>query len=236
MATTSFSHQSVIFTIPPLENGDRLSRDEFERRSAAMADEHKAELIGGIVYRAAALRFRSHGKPHSHLNAWLATYQIFTPGLEIADAPTVRLDAENEPQPDLALFIQPECGGQVALSADDYIEGAPEFLAEIAASTASIDLGAKRVAYERNGVQEYLVWRVLDQAVDWWQLQNGRYLALPEDEDGITRSAMFPGLWLARSALLAGDMPQVLAVLQAGLESPEHQAFIARLRATMLSP
>lgn len=220
------------FAIPPLENGDRLSRHEFERRYEAMPDIHKAELIEGIVFMpAAVLRFYSHGQPHSQLNGWLLNYQIFTPGTDVGDAPTVRLDDDNEPQPDVVLLIQPQCGGQVRLSDDDYIEGAPELIAEVAASTVSIDLGAKKTAYQRNGVQEYIVWRVLDQQVDWFRLENGQYVDLEPDEDGITRSRIFPGLWLDRTALLSGDMQQVLAVLQNGITSPEHQAFVQRLNA-----
>lgn len=205
--------------VPPLENGDRLTRQEFERRYGAMPEGHGAELIEGVVYMAAALRFLSHGKPHSQLNAWLATYQIFTMGVEIADAPTVRLDGVNEPQPDLALFVSPEKGGQVQVSEDDYLEGAPELVAEIAASTVSIDLGDKKLAYERNGVQEYLVWRVLDGALDWFQLEAGRYVLQEPGDDGILRSRQFAGLWLDREALLAGNMQQVLAVLQQGIAS-----------------
>ncbi len=205
--------------VPPLENGDRLTRQEFERRYGAMPKGHGAELIEGVVYMAAALRFLSHGKPHSQLNAWLATYQIFTLDVEIADAPTVRLDGVNEPQPDLALFVSPEKGGQVQVSEDDYLEGAPELVAEIAASTVSIDLGDKKLAYERNGVQEYLVWRVLDGELDWFQLEAGRYVLQQPEADGILRSRQFAGLWLDREALLAGNMQQVLAVLQQGIAS-----------------
>jgi hypothetical protein len=233
MVQTSPLRKSATFAIAPLENGDRLTRSEFERRYAAMPEGCNAQLIEGIVYMASALRFRSHGKPHSHLNAWLATYQIFTSGVEIADAPTIRLDDDNEPQPDIALFISPEAGGQTSLSDDDYVEGAPELLAEISASTVSIDLGAKKTAYQRNGVQEYIVWRVLDGRVDWFGLENGQYVDLQPDEDGITRSRRFPGLWLDRQALLDGDMPKVLAVLQSGLDSTEHQTFVDRLESLL---
>jgi Putative restriction endonuclease len=177
------------------------------------------------VYMASALRAKSHGQPHSLLNAWLTVYRIAVDGLIIADAPTVRLDAENEPQPDLALLIDPAYGGQAGLTPDDYIEGAPELLAEIAASTVSIDLGAKKAAYELNGVQEYVVWRVLDRAIDWFYLKDGKYVDLLPDEDGISRSRIFPGLWLDREALIRDDMPRVMTVLQSGLASPEHNVF-----------
>ena len=200
----------------PLENGDRLSRDEFEKRYAEGPDS-RAELIEGIVYMAAALRFRSHGKPHSQLNGWLLVYQALMPGTELGDAPSVRLDLGNEPQPDLVLIWDTDRGGQTRISVDDYIEGAPEFIAEISASTVSIDLGAKKTAYERNGVQEYLVWRVLDQEIDWFCLEDDRYSLLQADSDGITRSRIFPGLWLDRSALLRGEMNRVLEVVRQGV-------------------
>jgi hypothetical protein len=160
---------------------------------------------------------------------FLFFWRHFTDGVLSADAATVRLDPGNEPQPDIALFIDPDCGGQTRLSPDDYIEGAPELLAEVSASTVSLDLGLKKTAYERNGVQEYVVWRVLEQAVDWFYLQDGRFVELLADADGITRSRVFPGLWLDRRALLQEDMRTVLAVLRSGLECQAHGAFLKRL-------
>ncbi|MDR5639075.1 Uma2 family endonuclease, partial [Thermosynechococcus sp. PP42] len=142
--------------LPPLESGDRLTRDEFERRYAAMPQLKKAELIEGIVYVASPLRYRSHGQPHLFLITWLGTYCAATPGVEAADAPTIRLDADNEPQPDAILRLSH--GGRSRITADDYIEGAPELVVEIAASSAAYDLHDKLRVYRRNGVQEYLVW------------------------------------------------------------------------------
>jgi Uma2 family endonuclease len=213
-----------------LENGDRLTRTEFERRYAAMPHLKKAELIEGVVYVPAALRFRSHGKPHARLIGWLFSYQIATPGTELADNATVRLDLDNEPQPDIALFIDPAVGGQVQISDDDYIEGAPELIAEVAASSASYDLGDKKKAYRRNGVQEYIVWQMFENKLDWFVLQDADYVVLRPDADGILRSRFFPGLWLAMEALLNGDMPTVLTTLQQGLNSPEHQTLVQRLQ------
>ena len=215
--------------IPPLENGDRLTRLEFERRYNAMPQIKKAELVEGVVYMAAALRFRSHSQPHAQLLGWLFNYQVATSGTELADNATVRLDLDNEPQPDAALFLDPALGGQVQISEDDYIEGAPELIAEIAASSASYDLGDKKKAYRRNGVKEYLVWQMFENRLDWFALQDDEYVTLMPDADGIVRSRQFPGLWLAVEALLAGDMVQMLEGLQAGLRSPEHQAFVQQL-------
>ncbi|PSB22250.1 Uma2 family endonuclease [Phormidesmis priestleyi ULC007] len=207
-----------MLSVPPLENGDRLSRHEFERRYQAMPQVKKAELIEGVAYMASPLRIKSHGEPHGNIIGWLWTYKTAKPGVVLGDNPTVRLDPDNEPQPDAVLFIP---GRQATISADDYIEGAPELVAEVAASTVSIDLHDKKRAYRRSGVQEYIVWRTLDQQLDWFVLKDDEYVLLNADERGIIRSRVFPGLWLAVSALLKGDMKTVLSVLQTGLQSSE---------------
>ena len=208
--------------IPPLENGDRLTRYEFERRYAAMPHLKKAELIEGVVYMPAALRFRSHGQPHANIIGWLWFYAIATPKVELGDNPTVRLDLDNVPQPDAVLLID---GGQARISEDDYVEGAPELIVEVAASSAAYDLYDKKRAYRRNGVREYLVWRVYDRQLDWFSLEAGEYNLLAPDAEGVVRSQVFPGLWLATSQLLSGKMNEVLAVLQQGLNSDGYQEF-----------
>ncbi|AFY30891.1 Uma2 family endonuclease [Calothrix sp. PCC 7507] len=214
-------------TIPRLENGDKLTRYEFERRYNAMSNLKKAELIEGIVYlMPAALRFRSHGQPHGWILTWLGTYEASTPGVALGVEPTVRLDLDNAPQPDVVLLIDQEAGGQTRISDDDYIEGSPELVIEIAASSVSIDLHGKKQAYRRNGVKEYIVWQVLDQKLSWFYLEQGEYVELGTDTEGICRSQVFPGLWLGVAELLAGNMQGVLAILQAGLQSPEHAAFV----------
>lgn len=157
MVTHPSNHKTPI--ILSLENGDRLTIYEFERRYQAMPDLKKAELIEGVVYVPAALSFRNSGQPHANLIIWLGMYQIATPGVELGDNVTVRLDLDNEPQPDAVLFIN---GGQAKISEDDYLEGAPELIVEVAASSAAYDLHDKKRAYRRNGVQEYLVWRVYE--------------------------------------------------------------------------
>jgi len=215
--------------IPPLESGDRLTRHEFERRYTAMPHIKKAELIEGVVYVASPLRFRSHGQPHGNMNIWLGNYKVSTPGVELGDNVTVRLDLDNEPQPDVVLLIDEQRGGQARISEDDYVEGAPELVAEIAASSASIDLHGKKVVYRRNGVREYIVWQILENKLDWFSLQNGEYVSLEVDADGVIKSQVFPGLWLSVTDLLTGNMTQVLSVLQSGLNSPEHQAFVQSL-------
>lgn len=215
------SHQSI--RIPPLESGDRLSRQEFERRYQAMPEVKKAELIEGVVYVASPLRYRSHAQPHARLMLWLGTYEVATPKVEFADNPTVRLDLDNEVQPDAVLLV---AGGRSHISTDDYIEGAPELVVEVAASSAANDLHDKKKVYRRSGVQEYIVWQTFDNKLDWFSLQQGEYVALAANADGVMQSLIFPGLWLAVSALLASDMSKVLAVLQTGLNSIQHQEFV----------
>lgn len=216
--------------IPPLTNGDKLTRYEFERRYNAVSKPKKAELIEGIVYiMPAALRFRSHGQPHGRITGWLFSYEAMTPGVALGVEPTVRLDLDNEPQPDAVLIIIPEVGGQTRISEDDYIEGPPELVVEIAASSVAIDLHGKKQAYRRNGVREYIVWQVLDQELSWFSLEQGEYLELLPNEEGILKSRVFPGLWLAVNELLTGNMQVVLNVLQAGLQSVEHADFTHKL-------
>ncbi len=217
---------------PPLRAGARLTRAEFERRYAARPDLKKAELIEGIVYMPSPVRFASHSHPHATIMGWLVTFSAATPGVKAADNTTVRLDLDNEPQPDAILLVVPEAGGSVDLSADDYVVGAPELIVEVAASSAAIDLHAKLCAYRRNGVREYVVWRVPDRQIDWFVLQDGEYRPLVADRDGMLESRVFPGLRLAVDALLRGDVARVLAELQSGIRTPRHAEFVARLRAS----
>ncbi|PSO78195.1 MAG: Uma2 family endonuclease [Cyanobacteria bacterium QH_8_48_120] len=212
--------------LPPLESGDHLTRHEFEHRYDAMPHLKKAELIEGVVYVPSPLRFEPHAEPHGDLITWLGTYKVMTPGARLGDNSTVRLDLDNEPQPDAVLLIDEAAGGQSRLGEDGYVEGAPELVVEVAASSTANDLYDKKTAYRRNGIREYIVWQVLDQKLDWFALKEGSYNSLEPDQSGIIRSEVFPGLWLAVSALLDGNMATVLAVVQEGLNSPEHSAFV----------
>ncbi len=218
--------------IPPLEAGDRLTRYEFERRYKAMPHVKKAELIEGVVYVPTPVHFTRHAEPHSHVIIWLGTYCITTPGVRLGDNATVRLDLDNEIQPDALLRLEPEMGGHSCISEDDFIEGPPELIFEVASTSASYDLHDKFNVYRRNRVQEYAVWRVYDNQVDWWEWEEGEYRPLLPGDDGVIRSRVFPGLWLDVEALLTGDLARVLAVLQKGLETEEHAAFVKRLEST----
>ena len=219
--------RSTVPRVPALENGDRLTRCEFERRYALRPDLKKAQLIEGVVYMPSPVGI-VHAEAHSAIHAVLAVYAASTPGVRIADNATVRLDLENEHQPDVLLRIEAPAGGRSRVS-DGYLQGAPELVVEVAASSASIDLHDKLRAYRRNGVQEYVVWRTQEQCIDWFELTDGDYRPLPADDTGVVRSRVFPGLRLAVPALLNGDLAAALRALQAGIDADEHRRFAARL-------
>ena len=211
-----------------LENGDRLTRCEFEHRYALRPDLKKAQLIEGIVHMPSPVSV-AHAEPHAMIQAALLVYAASTPGVHGYDNATLRLDLDNEPQPDVLLRLAPEAGGRSRVSDDGYLEGAPELVVEVATSSVSIDLHDKLRAYRRNGVQEYVVWRTQEQRIDWFELADGDYRPLPADDSGLIRSRVFPGLRLAVPALLNGDLDGALRELQAGIDSDERRRFAAGL-------
>jgi hypothetical protein len=221
---------SAVPSIPPLHSGDRLTRAEFERRYEAMPHLKKAELLEGVVYLPSPVTEGFHARPHFDVILWLGLYRLHTPGLVGGDNGTLRLDLDNEPQPDAYLRILESHGGQSRISADNYVEGAPEHVAEVAYSSVSYDLNIKLHVYRRNGVREYVVWRTYDRAIDWFVLREGEFDRLAPGNDGIYRSEVLPGLWLDPQAMLAGDLGRVASVVQQGLATPEHAAFVARLQ------
>ncbi len=196
--------------VPPLQAGDVLPRAEFERRYAAMPHLKKAELIDGIVYMAPPVRADHHGIPHVDLATLLRVYASKHPGLIVADNSTVRLDTLNEPQPDLLLM---RAEGNARIDSEGYVNGAPELIAEIAASSASYDLHQKKRAYLRAGILEYLVWIADEHRLVWWQLREDEFTEIAASPEGLLESPNFPGLVIDAPALLAGDIAAALARL-----------------------
>ncbi len=213
--------------LPPLKHGEKLTRDEFERRYAAMPRLKKAELIEGVVYMPSPVRTDIHSDPHARIITWLGVYWTATPEVQCADNATVHLDPDNEVQPDGLLRI--DKGGTSLLSDTGYIEGAPELIVEIAGTSADYDLHEKLDAYLRNGVAEYIVWQTQEKRLDWFHLVNEEYVPLLPDADGLIESQAFPGLRLAVNSLIGGNLATVLSELQKGLETAEHAAFVRRL-------
>ncbi|MGD9891933.1 MAG: Uma2 family endonuclease [Dehalococcoidia bacterium] len=197
----------------PLESGDRLTRAEFHRRYCARPDIKRAELVEGVVYVASPTRFGVHGKQHGAMTGLLFAYVARTPGVQMANNATVFLDTDNELQPDVCLFRGVAPPGGARVTEEGYIEGAPQLVVEIAASSASYDMHDKLRAYRRAGVPEYVVWQVLEHEIIWFRLHEGEYVRVQPDARGVIESTTFPGLRLAMSAMLAGDFAAVLAAL-----------------------
>ncbi len=197
-----------------LESGDRLTRAEFHRRYCLRPDIKKAELVEGVVYVASPVRNSAHGEPVSDVVAWLSVYASRHPEVRKATDATVLLDADNEMQPDALLYFREAPKGGARPTSDDYIEGPPQLVVEVAASSASYDLHDKLRAYRRAGVLEYVVWRTLDEAIDWLRLQDGEYVRVQPNERGVIESSVFPGLRLHVAKMLAGDLGGVLAELE----------------------
>lgn len=235
-------------TKPPLEAGDHLSRSEFQRRYATHPEIKKAELIKGVVYvsqivinknhpsphgafqMASPVRIRQHSIPHRHLITWTGVYEAQTPHVFGGDNGSVILDAaDTEVQPDVFLALDAAVGGQSIINVEDYLEGAPELVIEVAASSASYDMHTKKQIYARYGVQEYIVAQVYERQLIWYQLRDSQYEALPPEAHGLLKSNVFPGLWLDPVAFWAGDLSKMLQGLQMGLASTDHADFVARL-------
>lgn len=216
-------------SIPPLEAGDQLDQPTFHARYKAMPAAFRAELIGGLVV-VPSPRSTAHGFYHAMVMSWLVQYTIATPGTRAGDNMTTILGRTSEPQPDGALIIESSRGGQTCISEDGYLTGAPELIVEVASSSASIDLHAKRRDYEQAGVLEYVVVVLRQPVVRWWMWQAGTYQEMTADTDSIFRSRVLPGLWLPAQALLQLDGATVMEVLRQGVVTPEHAAFVARLQ------
>ena len=92
-------------SIPPLQSGDRLTRHEFERRYEAMLTVNKAELIEGVVYMPSPV-IVDHSEAQGYIMGWLAAHCAATPGVKLNDNATVRLDLDNEVQPDALAVVR----------------------------------------------------------------------------------------------------------------------------------
>ena len=220
--------------LPELYSGDRMTREEFHRIYQQTPENFKAELIGGIVYVASPLKI-PHGTSHPYLATAFFLCAGKTPGVEVGDNTTILLGEEGEPQPDLYLRILPDYGGQSKTTIDEengedeFVDGAPELIAEIAHSSVAIDLHAKREDYRRYGVREYFVLSLKEQQLRWFDLPNDQELRIRDD--GILRAKTFPGLWIHGPALLAKNVEQFMGTLHQGLATPEHESFVRELSA-----
>lgn len=229
MSTVEGRSPASTAAAPPLFDGQRLDRAEFMRRYELTPPGFKAELIGGVVYVASPLS-SPHGRGSFGVSTWLGVYCARTPGTDGLDNATTLMDDLGVPQPDSQMRILPECGGQ-GREEGEYVAGAPELIAETARSSRKLDLGARRDDYERAGVRESIVVVLDTSEVHWHVRRDDKLVRIDPDADGIYRSTAFPGLWLDPAALLRKDLAGVLDVLERGLATPDHAAFVARLAA-----
>ena len=224
---STVEHATKTRIVPPLVEGQRLDRATFHERYRAMPPGTRAELIGGVVHMASPLGF-AHGRRDSDVSDWLGYYTLRTPGVLKALNTTTQFDDYGEPQPDNLVLIPAELGGQTRI-VDGFIVGAPELVVEVGKSSRRLDLGAKKLDYERAGVLEYVFVGIDPDEVRWFCRRDGRFAELVPGTDGIFRSEVFPGLWLDPPALLVGNVAGAVAVLDRGIATPEHAAFAARL-------
>ena len=215
---------------PPLQSGDHLCRAEFRRRYALYPEIQKAELIEGVVIVGSPVH-RQHGRPHFQFVSLVGTYTAHTPGLVAGDNESIVLDEDNEFQPDLFIGIDSIRGGQLTDTEKGPLAGVPEFIVEIAASSASYDLHSKFDVYLRSGVQEYLVLLAYEREMRFFRLEEGEFRSVQPNEDGVLRSRVLPGLWFRSDWFWEGRMSELLQLVQEGLASREHQEFAANLSA-----
>jgi Uma2 family endonuclease len=213
--------------LPLLENGDRMKQPEFHRRYREYPEDVKIELVGGTVYVASPLRY-PHGVYHEEIGFLLGLYRRATPGVELAHDVTAILGEESEPRPDLTLRIAGEYGGQSQVNEEEYLEGPPELLVEVAYSSRAIDLHQKRDDYQQAGILEYVVLSLEDKQLHWFHFPSDENITA--NRQGVYRSLVFPGLWIHGEALLARDSVRLQQVLRKGLASKDHAAFVKRLQ------
>jgi Uma2 family endonuclease len=219
---------------PLLASGDRMKQPEFHRRYEAYPDERVVfELIGGTVYMASPLTY-PHGRFDNKLGVVFGLYEAATPGVEAATNVSVILSEESEPQPDLTLRLTEGAGGQSHINKRNYVEGAPELVAEVAYSSRSIDLNQKRDDYVRAGVVEYIVVSIEDEEFHWFE--TAKSTRIRPGRDGVARSRVFPGLWIDVQALLNQKAARLVAIAQKGIDSPAHAAFVRRLERSRRKP
>ncbi len=210
----------------PFQNGDRLTQPEFHRLYEHMPEASFAELIAGVVH----IKGRSindHGVACLAIGTVGAFYKMETPGVEVARLVTTIIDDRNEFQPDITVRIDSDYRGQSSVNDDGFYVGGPELVVEVVDGPEAIELGIKKLEYQRAGVREYLVVCPWSQVIRWFDFAARDELR--PDAKGVWKSRLFPGLWLDGPALFGDDGQKLIATVQAGLATPEHSAFVAEL-------
>ena len=224
---STLEHARPKMALPPLKNGEHLDQPTFHARYEAMPPSTRAELVGGVVYMPSPMS-TDHGDESRNVAGWLFHYQRKTIGVKGGDGATAKLFKLSEPQPDHHLRIPAALGGRTRVDAGGYLLGPPELIVEIARSSRVFDLKQKKADYERAGVFEYVVVEIDPNRIHWFLRRGARFKKHAPGADGIYRSKVFPGLWLDLQALYAEDLDRLIEVLEQGLATPEHAAFVAK--------
>ncbi|MFT3878951.1 MAG: Uma2 family endonuclease [Gemmatales bacterium] len=211
--------------LPLLYDGQRLDRETFHRLYEASPELKRVQLIEGIVHMPSPMRFVQHANPQTCINGWLFCYSSQTPGVRNGGSATLKIDTENEFEPDGMLFYDQ---GQLVIADDGYLEGVPELVVEVSASTISVDSKEKFRVYEKQGVKEYLLWNTQADTITWFARNKNKFVAMKPNRAGIIQSKTFPGLWLDVAAMLEGDLTQVMKTLNEGLTSGPHVKYVKR--------
>ena len=228
--------------VAELADGARMTPRVFHLLYDRTPHGFRAELIERKVY-VASPSAGGHSGPHFNIAFPLGLYRSETPGLTGGIDQTTRLAESGEVQPDLFLRIRLDHGGRVgtwnlvdgeqvpAGDDGDYLDAGPEFVLEVSRSSLGRDRGPKRRDYVRGGVREYVIADVRGRRLIRYDLAENPDEPTPAPPDGVLKSRAMPGLWLNAPALFADDFIAVRRTCEAGLATPEHAAFVAKLAA-----
>ena len=178
----------------------RFDVDDYHRMAEAgiLGPEDRVELIEGEIIDMAPI-----GSAHAGMVNRLArlTAKAMAEGsVLVSNQNPLRLDAHNEPQPDLML-LRPR--------ADDYRDGHPKptdvlLLVEVADSTLAYDRGPKLALYARFGVPEVWIIDLGGRAVEICRKPGpDGYAERRRIADGTAAPALVPGLTVDMAVLLA---------------------------------
>lgn len=183
---------------PPCPARHRLDVNDYYRMAEVgiLKRDDRVELIDGEI-----IDLNPIGSPHAAITNRLARLLIRAledqTALVTVQTP-LRLDAFNEPEPDLML-LRPR--------ADDYRTAHPNgtdvlLLLEVSDSSLASDRGMKLALYAKFGVPEVWIVDLAGNAVEVFrQPRDGTYASRDRRDSGTLASALLPGVMLDVAAL-----------------------------------
>ena len=178
----------------------RFDVDAYYRMAEAgvLGDARRVELIDGEIIDMAAI-----GSPHAEVTNRFA--RLFTRALRDEAAlvnvqSPLRLDAYNEPVPDL-MILRPRAGGYRAShpNAADIL-----LLVEVSESSLAYDRGVKLPLYAKFGVPKVWVVDLVGAVVEVYrEPKDGAYASRERLTDGLLAPALVPGVTIDVTGLLA---------------------------------